>query len=72
MDAFIQHGNTSCLSHCIAVAYVSFSLARKLHIRCDETSLIRGALLHDYFLYDWHEKNAGHQWHGFHHAKKAL
>ena len=34
--------------------------------------LIRGALLHDYFLYDWHEKNAGHRFHGFIHAGRAL
>ena len=31
-----------------------------------------GALLHDYFLYDWHEKNAGHRFHGFIHAGRAL
>ena len=26
----------------------------------------------NYFLYDWHEKDDSHKWHGFHHAKKAL
>ena len=31
-----------------------------------------GALLHDYFLYDWHEKDDSHKWHGFYHAGKAL
>lgn len=72
MDKYIQHGDTSCMEHCIAVAYISFYIAKKLHIRCDYTSLIRGALLHDYFLYDWHEKDESHKWHGFHHAKKAL
>lgn len=72
MDKFIQHGSTSCLEHCIAVAYVSFYIAKKFHIACDYNSLIRGALLHDYFLYDWHIKDATHKWHGFHHAKKAL
>ncbi|MFQ9516468.1 MAG: HD domain-containing protein [Eubacterium sp.] len=72
MDKYIQHGNTSCLEHCVAVAYISFSIAKKLHVRCDYNSLIRGALLHDYFLYDWHIKDDNHKWHGFHHAKKAL
>ncbi len=72
MDKYIQHGNTSCLEHCVAVAYVSFYLAKKFHIHCDYNSLIRGALLHDYFLYDWHKKDNSHKWHGFHHAKKAL
>ena len=68
MNKYIQHGNTNCLEHCVAVAYISFYIARKMHIRCDDNSLIRGALLHDYFLYDWHEKDIAHKWHGFRHA----
>ncbi|MPN07787.1 hypothetical protein SDC9_155059 [bioreactor metagenome] len=34
--------------------------------------MIRGALLHDFFLYDWHEKNQNHRLHGFTHPKRAL
>jgi uncharacterized protein len=34
-------------------------------------TLIRGALLHDYFLYDWHVTDNSHRLHGFFHAKKA-
>ena len=34
--------------------------------------MIRGALLHDYFLYDWHIPDKNHRLHGFIHAKKAL
>ena len=34
--------------------------------------MIRGALLHDYFLYDWHEKGENHRLHGFYHPKRAL
>lgn len=67
---FIQHGNTSCLLHCVAVAYYSIRLASKLNIRVNEKDLLRGALLHDYFLYDWH--TAGDRWHGFTHPQKAL
>jgi hypothetical protein len=33
---------------------------------------VRGALLHDYFLYDWHEKDGGHRLHGFRHPAFAL
>lgn len=69
---FIQHGNTSCLLHCIAVAYYCYRLAERFKtLKGHENELVRGALLHDYFLYDWHEKDASHKWHGFHHAKKA-
>lgn len=71
-DEYIQHGTTTTLEHSIAVAWVSLRIAHRLHLRVNEESLIRGALLHDYFLYDWHEKNAGHRMHGFHHPATAL
>ena len=35
-------------------------------------SMARGALLHDYFLYDWHVPDRSHRFHGFHHAGVAL
>ena len=38
----------------------------------DRAALIRGALLHDYFLYDWHEKDDSHRLHGFTHPRTAL
>ena len=38
----------------------------------DEASLVKGALLHDYFLYDWHENDASHRLHGFRHPGTAL
>lgn len=69
---YIQHGNTSVFRHSVSVAYTSFWLASKLRIRINQTALIRGALLHDYFLYDWHEPDDAHKWHGFYHAKLAL
>ena len=69
---FIQHGNTSVMKHCIAVAITSCYIADRFGIRVNKKALIRGALLHDYFLYDWHEKTAGHNVHGFTHPYKAL
>lgn len=52
--AFVQHGDTSCLLHCVAVAYYSAAILDLLRIRYDRRALVRGALLHDFFLYDWH------------------
>ena len=71
-SGFVQHGNTSVMKHCISVAYVSLMIAKKLHIKVDRKALVRGALLHDYFLYDWHEKRKGHHFHGFTHPGTAL
>lgn len=68
---YMQHGSTSVFRHSVSVAYVCYYLAEKMNAPVDKRSLIRGALLHDYFLYDWHEKDASHKWHGFHHAKRA-
>ena len=70
--AAIQHGSTTVFAHCVKVACFSLFLANKLHIPVNTHALLRGALLHDYFLYDWHEKNAGHRFHGFTHPGTAL
>ncbi|MDD4715136.1 MAG: HD domain-containing protein [Oscillospiraceae bacterium] len=71
MDAYLQHGRTSCLLHSIAVAYYSYWLAEALNVSCNAKSLIAGAMLHDYFLYDWHEPDAP-MFHGFRHPGIAL
>ena len=56
----IQHGKVSVYAHCVSVADTACVLAETLHLRVNERALIRGALLHDYFLYDWHNKANGH------------
>ena len=71
-SGFVQHGNTSVMKHCISVAYVSLMIAKKLHIKVDRKALVRGALLHDYFLYDWHNQLTPHHLHGFFHPGVAL
>ena len=72
MDRFIQHGRVSCLEHCVSVAYYSYWLCRRLRMRIDDRSLIRGALLHDFFLYDWHTAGTQYGLHGFTHPRTAL
>lgn len=70
----IQHGNMTVNNHCMNVAKYSIALSEKLHINCNQKELIRGALLHDYFLYDWHSKDHVQPWklHGFFHPGVAL
>ena len=46
---------------------IAHFLEKTLHIKVDRKSLVRGALLHDYFLYDWHEPVLAHKIHGFTH-----
>lgn len=69
---FIQHGTTSVYTHSLSVAYLSCLLAEHFQMQVDWHALIRGALLHDYFLYDWHVKDPSHRLHGFTHPARAL
>ena len=71
MRHYIQHGRISTLEHCISVAKASLWLSRHLHMRVDERALLTGALLHDFYLYDWHKKNGHHGLHGFTHPDTA-
>lgn len=71
---FIQHGDVSVYAHVCSVAQASLSVADVLTragVRVDRSSLLRGALLHDYFLYDWHDSKNGHRLHGFSHPYTA-
>ena len=72
MDDFIQHGDTTVRTHCLHVAQTAYFLACRFGWKVDEASLIRGALLHDYFLYDWHVKCWANSIHGYTHPGKAL
>ncbi len=76
---FTQHGSISVYAHSKRVAQMSLRIAIALGragVRIDRRSLVRGALLHDYFLYDWHERKCSIRrplkMHGFTHAGEAL
>jgi len=55
--AYTHHYGTSLLRHSVNVAYVSAFISKLLRLNIDYIQLIRGALLHDYYLYDCHDKN---------------
>jgi len=72
MKQFIQHGRVTTYDHCLNVARLSSRMSKRLQslsIRVDEHSLLRGAMLHDYFLYDWHHHEG--RWHGYRHPAIA-
>lgn len=72
MKNYMQHGETSCLTHSINVSYLSYLYCKKhgLNVR----AVARAGLLHDLFLYDWHLRRRlkGERLHGFEHPRKAL
>ncbi len=65
-----HHLNLNCYDHSVFVAYVSFLICRRLGL--DYVAAARGGLLHDLFLYDWHEKDSHQGLHGFTHPQAAL
>lgn len=67
---FVQHGGSSVYDHCFAVALLSVKAALALGFDVDLRALVRGSLLHDYFLYDWHEAGLGPA-HVFRHGDTA-
>lgn len=50
----IPHHHESVYEHCLDVAYFAYRIARKRH--WDYESTIRGALLHDFYLYKFKRK----------------
>ena len=72
MKQFIQHGKVSTYEHCQNVATLSYAIDKRLSLHSDLKVLLTGAMLHDFYLYDWHEEGDGsHHLHGFRHAKRA-
>lgn len=73
MNRYIQHGTTTTLQHCLSVATVSVAMATRLHLKVNYQSLTIGALLHDFYLYDWHhyDYKCEGALHGFAHPHTA-
>lgn len=70
--AHVQHGTTSTLLHCIAVAYEANGLAKRFGMDdARRAEVVRAALLHDYYLYDWHDGEDWHRLHGLRHGRFA-
>lgn len=69
---YIQHRDTTVFEHSISVSLLSLRIAQFFNIQVDKPSLIRGALFHDYFMYDWHDKEFDRpKWHAFRHPNIA-
>ena len=67
MRRFIQHGCVTTYEHCLRVTTLAYWLNLRLHCHARERSLLRGAFLHDFYLYDWHRCRNITRWHGFKH-----
>lgn len=69
MVNYNHHRNINTLMHGINVSYATYKICLKLRIEPNE--IVKAALLHDFFLYDWHrEKNLLK--HAFDHPRIAV
>lgn len=71
MKQYVQHGSVSTYEHCENVAKLSYNLNMLLCLHADLRVMLVGAMLHDFYLYDWHIKDRAHRLHGFTHAEVA-
>ncbi len=67
-----HHHSSSIYEHSLRVSYFSYKVAKTLEM--DYHAVARGALLHDFFTYDWrdYKKNKNNKNHGLEHPKTAL
>ncbi|MEG7531292.1 MAG: HD family phosphohydrolase [Hungatella sp.] len=72
MDQYLQHGDTTCKTHCIQVSYLAYQICKAWG--WDYRSAARAGLLHDLFLYDWHThaELTGEHFHGLTHPRVAM
>jgi len=68
----MQHVSSSRFEHCEQVAYYTYQICKKLGL--DYVSAARGAMLHDFYFYDWRNKGVEGQkkFHAMRHPNIAL
>lgn len=68
----VQHMKGSRYAHCYEVAFYTYVITKKLGL--DYVSATRGAMLHDFYFYDWRNKGVDGQkrFHAYRHPRIAL
>ncbi len=70
---FAHHGEITVYDHSLAVAKLSYKIAKKFHLNYKEAAI--GGLLHDFYRHPWQnnkEKKSFFNKHGFTHANDAF
>lgn len=68
----VQHMRTSRYEHCYHVAFYTYAICKRLGL--DYISAARGAMLHDFYFYNWRNKGVEGQkkFHAYRHPRIAL
>lgn len=67
-----HHVKGSVYEHSVKVAYLCYRHHKRFGMRMDIREFVRGAVLHDYYLYDLHGGDDLHKFHWFKHPREAL
>lgn len=70
MEDYTAHHDVDTLAHSLFVSYWSFLVCKKM--KMNYRLAARGALLHDFYLYDWHTPDIREGLHGFTHPATSL
>lgn len=70
MKRYLQHGSVSTYEHSLNVAKMCYLIDKKLSLKLDKKALLTSAILHDFYLYDWHNGSMN-KIHGFSHPDTA-
>jgi len=74
MKSYIQHGRITTYDHVLSVSKTAFALNKRWGWNVNEKSLVTACLLHDFYLYDWHDARIDvplKEMHGFTHPFAA-
>ena len=72
MKEYKHHIKSNLYEHSVRVAYLCYRHHKRFNLKIDLADFVRGALLHDYYLYELHGDEMPHRFHWFNHPKKAL
>lgn len=73
MKKYLQHGSVSTYEHSLHVAKICYWIDKSIPLKLDERTLLTSAILHDFYLYDWHSESVNriNRLHGFRHPDVA-
>ena len=72
MKGYKHHVKGSVYDHSVKVAYLCYKHRKRFKMKIDIDEFIKGALLHDFYLYDLHGGGTPRRFHWFTHPGCAL
>lgn len=72
MKNYRHHVKSNVYDHALKVARLCYRHCKHYGTDVDMREVVRGALLHDFYLYDRHDRHLSHRHHGTRHPRRAL